>query len=235
MTRTSRGSCSCMVAGFSHLTWVLQTRALAYDGWNIPGARSAGAQSAAGQQWAMSPRWRNGPLPQWMLPVARRGGSLRALNGRGLLRWRWHDCHLSVSGQWCFVATAAAIPVNAALIGMAESAEHKAFQSMISWAHGADAHMHDNTWPGGSHVNFGIDVMRLNAPGTLADLKACANYAGGTEAAAAVKCPVLCIFAGQDKMTPLKAGRRLPTPCQPGNWLSSPIAGTPFPRSVRVK
>ncbi|MEZ5792609.1 MAG: hypothetical protein R3D34_18095 [Nitratireductor sp.] len=78
------------------------------------------------------------------------------------------------------VATAAAIPVNNALISMAENAEHKAFQSMNSWAHGADAHMHDNTWPGGSHINFGIDVMRLNAPGTLAtDLKACAGYGGG--------------------------------------------------------
>ncbi len=33
--RAGDGSCSCTVSGYSHLTWVLQTRALAYDGWNV--------------------------------------------------------------------------------------------------------------------------------------------------------------------------------------------------------
>ena len=34
-------------------------------------------------------------------------------------------------------------------------------------------------------------------------------YSGGEDAAKALSCPVLCILAGQDKMTPLKAGKAL--------------------------
>ena len=41
------------------------------------------------------------------------------------------------------------------------------------------------------------------------DLKACANYSGGDEAAATLDIPSCLILAGKDKMTPLKAGQAL--------------------------
>ena len=196
-------------AGSSHLSWVLQTRALAYDGWNVLAPDMPGHNLTGGA--ALSDV---ASMTQWVLAAMESVGCEKAVicghSMGGLIALEMARTHPERVRALVLVATAAAIPVNNALISMAETTEFKAFQSMNSWGYGADAHMHDNTWPGGSHINFGIDMMRLNAPGTLAtDLKACAGYAGGADAAAQVKCPVLCIFAGQDKMTPLKAGKAL--------------------------
>ena len=108
------------------------------------------------------------------------------------------------------VATALAIPVNPALLEMARTREAQAINAMISWGHDQLGHVHEHTMPGQSHLNYGIQQMASNPPGSLyADLKACAEYADGVSAAQAVECPVLCILAGRDRMTPLKFGRQM--------------------------
>ncbi|MEL6700488.1 MAG: alpha/beta hydrolase, partial [Pseudomonadota bacterium] len=107
-----------------------------------------------------------------------------------------------------FMATALAIPVNDFLLGMAKDKEPKAIRAMMDWGHGPTGHIHDHTMPGTSHMVFGGQLMASNAPGALyADLSACAAYDGGPAAAEQIKCPTLCILSGQDKMTPIKAGR----------------------------
>ena len=109
-----------------------------------------------------------------------------------------------------FVATAAAIPVNDALISTAESKEPRAKSSMTSWGLGPDAHHFGNTVPGFSHAGMGLRIMDLNPEGALPDdLKACAGYESGISIAKAVKCPTLCVLAGKDKMTPVKFGKQL--------------------------
>ncbi len=109
-----------------------------------------------------------------------------------------------------FVGTAAAIPVNDALIDMAKNKEARAIDMMIDWGHGRQGHMHDNTQPGNTHLYFGRELMAANESGALhADLVACNNYKDGLEAAKAVTCPVQCTFGQKDKMTPVKFGMKL--------------------------
>ena len=196
-------------AGSSHLTWVLQSRSIAYDGWNVLAPDLPGHNLTPGKPIADI-----AGQAEWVLAAMDAAGCGEAvLAGHsmgGLIVLEIARRAPERVRGIVFVATAAAIPVNDALIQMAETEEEKAFAAMNSWAFGPDAHMHDNTWPGGSHVNFGIDMMRLNAKGTLAvDLKACAAYSGGLEAASIVSCPTLCVFAEMDRMTPVRAGGKL--------------------------
>jgi len=108
------------------------------------------------------------------------------------------------------VATALAIPVNDALLGMAESKEPAAIAVMTDWGHGRDGHMHTHTMPGQDHMNYGKQLMAANENGTLfADLSACADYTGGAAAAAKVSCPCQVILAEKDKMTPVKFGLKM--------------------------
>lgn len=109
-----------------------------------------------------------------------------------------------------FTNTATAIPVNEMLVGLAETKEPKAIAAMMDWGHGALGHIHDHTMPGTSHMVLGARLMANNAPGALFhDLSACNAYTTGPEAAANITCPTLTIVSVQDKMTPIKQGRKL--------------------------
>ena len=108
------------------------------------------------------------------------------------------------------VATALAIPVNDALLSMAENKEPAAIAAMTDWGHGVDGHRHDHTMPGQDHMNYGRQLMAANENGALfADLTACVNYTGGSDAAATVRCPCQVILGQKDKMTPLKFGLKM--------------------------
>ena len=196
-------------SGFNHLSWVLQSRALAYDGYNIVAADLPGHGLSKG-----APIEGIEAQAEWALHVLDELGAEQAVlvghSQGGLMALEMARTAPKRVKAIVFIASAAAIPINPQLIEAAESTPESAYANMVDWAHGADAHMHDNTVPGGSHINFGIHVMEMGDRSALAtDLKSCAAYSGGEEAAKALSCPVLCILAGQDKMTPLKAGRAL--------------------------
>lgn len=110
----------------------------------------------------------------------------------------------------CLIAGAMAIPVNEALLDMADNKPELAYQAMVNWAHGNDSHLYHNNWPGQTHIEFGNQVMSGNDDKALfADLSACNDYQGGPEAAAAVTCQTIAILAAQDKMTPAKSGKKM--------------------------
>lgn len=196
-------------AGSSHLAWLLQTRTLAYDGWNVlapdlPGHSFSDGNPVSGI--ADQAQW----LLQLMDAVKCDKAVLCGHSMGGLIALETARLAPERVQAIVFVATAAAIPVNEKLIETARTDEPSAFASMTAWAHGPHAHLHENTWPGGSHVNFSIDSMAMNREGALADdLVSCAAYDGGLEAAAALTCPSLCVFARQDRMTPLRNGLKL--------------------------
>lgn len=196
-------------SGNSHLTWVSQSRALAYDGYNViaadmPGHNLSGGEpiEGVGAQAEFVLRLFDAlDCPAAVLVGHSQGGLIALEIAR--------TAPARVTGI-VFIATAAAIPVNPGLIEMAEKTQPKAIEAMTDWGHGPAAHRHDNTWPGASHIFYGIEVMEQNAPMALArDLKACSAYQDGLEIAAALDRPTLCIFADKDRMTPLKAGRAL--------------------------
>jgi pimeloyl-ACP methyl ester carboxylesterase len=196
-------------AGFSHLVWVLQSRALAYDGWNVLAPDLPGHNLSKGE-----PIESIVAQAQWVLDLMDAAGAKEAVlvghSQGGLIAMEAARVAPRRVRSVVFVGTAAAIPVNPALIETAETKEGLAFQQMTSWAYGPDAHKHDNTWPGASHVHFSLDTMGLNRTGALAtDLKSCTNYSNGLEVARGLQCPTLCILAEYDRMTPLKSGLAL--------------------------
>ncbi len=196
-------------AGFSHLSFVLQTRALAYDGFNVLAPDFPGHNLSPGKPLASVAE-----LAQWALQLMEAAGcgkavvaghSMGALAALEVARLAPQRVRALI-----IMAAGAAIPVNPALLDMAANKQRKAIESMVSWAHGAQAHVHENTWPGASHLGFSVEMMLLNAAGALhTDLQACAQYSDGLETAAKLGCPSLCLFARADRMTPLQGGLQL--------------------------
>ena len=196
-------------SGSSHLVWISQTRTFAYDGYNVVAADMPGHNLSKGD-----PIGRIEDQAKWALEL------LDALNIKDVILVGHSQGGLTALEMTrqasnrvsaiAFIATAAAIPVNDMLLDMAVNKQDRAISSMTAWGHGPQAHMHDNTWPGASQVNLGIDVMQQNVDGALSsDLVACSNYGNGLEVAAAIECPTLCVLAEKDKMTPLKFGKKL--------------------------
>lgn len=196
-------------SGQSHLSFMLQGRFFANRGWQVlvPDMPAHGlSEGAALTSIEDMADWVAELLDAVGVPCAtvigHSQGGLIALE----LGARYPD---KVKGL-AQVATALAIPVNDALLGMAENKEPAAIAAMTDWGHGRDGHMHNHTMPGQDHMNFGKRLMAANKSGALfADLTACANYAGGAEAATAISCPCQVVLAGKDKMTPVKFGLKM--------------------------
>ncbi|MGB7288436.1 MAG: alpha/beta hydrolase [Salaquimonas sp.] len=196
-------------AGNSHLTWVSQSRAIAYDGYNVIAPDMPGHNLSAGD-----PIEGIEAQADWYVELLKaldcKGAVLVGHSQGGIIAMEIARKAPELVAGIGFVATAAAIPVNDMLINMAEKKQDRAISSMTSWGLGPQSHMHDNTWPGASNVFYGLEVMELNQMAALPrDLKACATYDKGLETAASLNIPTICIFAEKDKMTPVKFGKAL--------------------------
>jgi pimeloyl-ACP methyl ester carboxylesterase len=109
-----------------------------------------------------------------------------------------------------FIGSGLATPVNPGLISAAENDPVAAIDMMISWGFGEAGHLHQGRIPGNSMAAGGWKTMHRNAPEGLAtDLKACDAYKNGEEAAKQIACPQQVILAGNDRMTPRRAGMKL--------------------------
>ncbi len=216
-------------AGNCHLTWVSQTRALAYDGYNViapdmPGHYLSKGEPISGVE----------AQADWVIALLREMGCKQAVfaghSQGGIITLEIARKAPDLVKAIVFVATAASIAVNDKLIDMAENKQFRAIESMTSWGHGPQAHLHDNTWPGASHIFYGLDVMELNQKEALpADLKSCRSYSSGLEVAAKIHCPTLCIFAENDKMTQLRYGKLLAAALPDNEMHILPKAGHMLP------
>lgn len=196
-------------SGQNHLGYMLQHRFLANRGWQVITPDFPGHGQSGGR-----PLTSIADMADWLVEFMDGAGITSAQcvghSQGGLVLLELAARHGARVKSASFVATGLAIPVNDYLLGLAENNEPKAIRSMMDWGHGTHGHRHDHTMPGTSHMNYGAQLMAGNAPGALfADLSACNAYTGGTDAAAQITCPTLCILSGQDKMTPIKSGRQL--------------------------
>ena len=196
-------------SGHSHLSWVLQSRALANDGFNVLAPDLPGHGLSAG-----APLDNIGAMARFVFAVMDGAGARDAVivghSMGGLIALEMSAIAPQRVRALALVGTAAAIPVNDQLIALAQDNEQAAFASMNAWSFGPDALIGDNSWPGANHVANGMAVMRQNAEGALAaGLKACADYSGGSKAAAKFAGKALCVFGEFDKMTPSRNGMAL--------------------------
>ncbi len=196
-------------SGQNHLGYMLQHRFLANRGWQVitpdfPGHGQSGGTPLSSIE----------DMADWLAGFMDAAGIKRAhIAGHsqgGLVALELASRYPARVRSASFLATALSIPVNDYLLRLAEHKEPKAIRAMMDWGHGATGHIHDHTMPGTSHMFYGSQLMAANAPGALfADLAACAAYTSGAESAAKITCPTLCVLSGQDKMTPIKTGRKL--------------------------
>jgi pimeloyl-ACP methyl ester carboxylesterase len=196
-------------SGYSHLTWVLQTRAIANDGWNVIAPDFPGHGLSAGE-----PLKSIEEMAQFILAVMDAAGAGEAVlvghSMGGLVALEISRIAPQRVRGLVLIGSSAAIPVNRQLIETARNEPQKAYALMNSWGYGPGAHMAQNTWPGANHTAFGIAVMRHASPHALADgLVACAAYEKGAEAAKAFHGKALCIVAQFDRMTPSRNGMAL--------------------------
>lgn len=196
-------------SGQSHLSWILQGRFFANRGWQVlsPDLPRHGLSAGPALQSIEK-------MADWCAYFVDAAGVNKATiighSMGGLIALELATRHPEKVSKLALLACALAIPVNDALLDMAQKKEHQAIAAMVAWGHDRAARIHDHTMPGQSHSNLGKRIMGNNPEGALfADLTACVDYKRGAEAAAAITCPTLCLLAGKDRMTPLKFGKKM--------------------------
>ena len=212
-------------AQHDHSVWILQSRYLAHHGYSVlaldlPGhMRSEGPApdtvEAIAECVAVALRAAGvGP----MIVVGHSMGSLIALE----LARRLPDAMRGV----VLVSTAFPMRVAEPLLNATRDAPAEALDMINVWSHSPSVTAFDrkpsNPAPGFSNVWQNLRLMeriaqRNGAAVLSTDFNACNRYAGGVEAAAALKCPALFVLGGSDVMTPPRAAKALIEACRDAN------------------
>src|SRR5262245_27082984 len=157
-------------AGMDHTVWQLPARWFAWHGHSVlavdlPGhGRSQGPVLASVLEQA-----------QWLGRVMDAAGVERAaIVGHSMGGAMAVEAAAALPERVARIAllgTAAAIPVNAALLGAAREAPERAYQMMTAWSHGHAAKMGGHPVPGLWMTGASLALFARNAPGVLhADL-----------------------------------------------------------------
>lgn len=131
-------------------------------------------------------------------------GSLIALEAAARLSGR--------VGRLVMLGTALPMPVAPALLDAARDDVPRAMALINRWAHSPTAWRGGNR--GGGHgiwlPALNLRIMERQPRGTLfTDLKACNDYDSGPATAAGLKCPLTLVAGTADRMTPVRAARKL--------------------------
>jgi pimeloyl-ACP methyl ester carboxylesterase len=204
-----------------HSVWILQSRYLAHHGYSVlaldlPGhMRSDGP--ALGTIEAIAERVSAALLAsgaQRMLLVGHSMGSLISLEVARRLPNQ-------VAGI-ALVAVAFPMRVSDALLGATRNDVPAALDMINVWSHSASIAAFErkpcNPGPGFSNLWQTLRLMQRiagrNGPEVLpTDFAACNTYAGGLEAARALRCPALFVLGGDDVMTAPRAAKALIDAC----------------------
>ena len=210
-THEAGGSLAVLVhgAGLDHSVWALQSRWLAFHGFNVLAVDLPGHGRSEGP-----PLPSIGALATWLAGVIAAAkaehavlighsmGSLIALEAAATYPDRVKSLVL--------IGTATSMPVHPDLLAAASSNDHAAIDMVNLWGYGYVAGLGGSRVPGVWMVGAGERVLESARPGVLhIDLAACAAYGHGAGAAKAVAAPTLLICGERDQMTPLKSGRLL--------------------------
>ena len=194
-------------SGLDHRSWALQTRWFAYHGYSVlapdlPGHSLSGGEAC--ETIEVSAKWLGQFLDAAGVSAAHLVGHSQGFLTALEFAKNNPERVLSLSA----IGTAAAIPVNQALIDTAKDSAPKAAHMMVNWGFGPGAHAGISAVPGMQPIAIGRAIMSRNP--LAADLQACADYQGGADAVTGLgNIPACCILADKDKMTPLKAGLKL--------------------------
>jgi pimeloyl-ACP methyl ester carboxylesterase len=201
-------------AGFDHSMFGLQSRYFGYHGRNVLALDLPAHGRSAGPPVATVPE-----MADWVIRVLDAAKLERAsLVGHSMGALVALECAARHPGRVERIALLGItypMKVSDAFLRAAKENHQDAYDMDTIWGHAPQTPLGANPNPG--MWMYGDALARLGrlAPGVLySGLLACHTYAGGEEAAAKVRCPVLIVFARRDQMTPMRSGlefaKRLP-------------------------
>lgn len=212
-------------AGLDHTVWALQSRWLAFHGWNVlaldlPGhGRSAGPPLPTIDAMAA---W----LAKLIVAAESEGAALIGHSMGALIALETAACFPERVKSLVLIGAAAAMPVHPDLLAAAAANDHAAIDMVNLWGYGYAAGLGGSAAPGMWLCGVGERVLERAQPGVLHnDLAACAAYRNGAAAAARVVSPALLICGERDQMTPLKNGRVLAAAIPHSTLVTVPGAG----------
>lgn len=193
-------------SGLDHRSWALQTRWFAFNGFSVLAPDLPGHSQSEGK-----PLESIEEMGAWLSDFIDAAGIQKAHvvgHSQGFLvalelARRAPEKITTLTG----IGTAGAIPVNPALIEAALISAGQAAEMLLEWGFGNRSHMGVSAVPGMQPIAIGRQIMSKNP--LAADLQACANYTDGEDVASNLDVTSHLIFAGQDRLTPLKAGKVL--------------------------
>jgi pimeloyl-ACP methyl ester carboxylesterase len=196
-------------AANDHSVWALQSRYVAHHGRNVlavdlPGhGRSGGTALASVEAIAdWVPALLDAADVSAAALVGHSLGSLAVLAAAAR--------HPGRVTQIALVGPAVPMPVGDVLLDAAKANDHVAYELINGWSYSAGKQLGGNQVPGMWLTGSAMRLMERTSPGVLyTDLAACHAYAGGLEAAAAVRCRALLILGARDLMAPPKGAQAL--------------------------
>lgn len=219
-------------SGQSHLTWMLQSRYFANRGYQVLAPDLPGHYLSDG-----TPLDTVEAMADWCISLLDAVGVSQATiigHSQGcLICLELASRYPDRIEKMAVIGGAKAIPVNDALITLAQDAVKEANSAMVSWSHGARGHRFDHTMPGHNHIHSGKQIMAQHGETVLPiDLKACDAYKNGEAATAAITCPSFCLLGEHDRMVPAKFGKQLAADLKNCQLIVLPQAGHFLPSEM---
>ncbi len=196
-------------AGLDHTVWALQSRWLAFHGWNVLAVDLPGHGKSDGEPLtsiAVMAGW----LVDLLAAAGTRSATLIGHSMGSLIALHAAAQFPQAVDKLVLIGTAASMPVHPDLLGAAAANEHTAIDMVNLWGYGFAAGIGGSRAPGVWMVGAGERILERARPGVLhADLAACNAYRDGLADAGKVKAQTLLISGEKDQMTPLKSARAL--------------------------
>ncbi|MFV2031321.1 MAG: alpha/beta fold hydrolase [Gammaproteobacteria bacterium] len=193
-------------SGLDHRSWALQTRWFAYNGFSVLAPDLPGHSLSAGE-----PLESIEEMGAWLSEFIEAAG-VKIVHAVGHSQGFLDVLELARQAPKKLstltgVGTAGAIPVNPELIEAALKSAGQAAEMLLEWGFGNRSHLGMSAVPGMQPIAIGRQIMSQNP--LAIDLQACANYSDGEAVASKLDIPSHLILAGQDRLTPVRAGKQL--------------------------
>ena len=211
-------------AGFDHTAFALQSRWLAFRGFNVLSPDLPGHGRSEG-----APLTSIGAMADWVLQLLTAVGATSSVaighSMGSLVALEAAARSPATFTRLLLIGSAGKMPVHADLLDAALRNHHDAIDMVNLWGHGHDAGIGGSRAPGVWMVGASARILERAAAGVLhADLAACNAY-DGLAAAPRVTAATLLISGARDIMTPVRNARALATALQSAELRVLPEAG----------